>query len=77
MCTAPLLANIFLSSNIKLFNLGNFPVFGFKSLRFDKFVKESFKESRDFQLALKQAFESFLNKEKGGQTNMMGFNFKK
>ena len=32
------------------------------SARYDQFVKESFKESKDFQLALKQAFESFLNK---------------
>eukprot|EP00435_Cladocopium_sp_Y103_P060308 s405_g22.t1 len=31
--------------------------------KFDRFVKESFKESKDFQLALKQAFESFLNKD--------------
>lgn len=31
--------------------------------KYDHFVKESFKESKDFQLALKQAFESFLNKD--------------
>ncbi|CAK9101449.1 Cullin-3 (CUL-3) (Cullin-C) [Durusdinium trenchii] len=31
--------------------------------KYDRFVKESFKESKDFQLALKQAFESFLNKD--------------
>jgi len=31
--------------------------------KFDRFVKESFKEGKDFQLALKQAFESFLNKD--------------
>mmetsp|Transcript_14203 Transcript_14203/g.42309 ORF Transcript_14203/g.42309 Transcript_14203/m.42309 type:complete len:789 (-) Transcript_14203:234-2600(-) len=31
--------------------------------KYDQFVKESFKESKDFQLALKQAFESFLNKD--------------
>mmetsp|Transcript_13328 Transcript_13328/g.25129 ORF Transcript_13328/g.25129 Transcript_13328/m.25129 type:complete len:779 (+) Transcript_13328:73-2409(+) len=30
--------------------------------KYDQFVKDSFKESKDFQLALKQAFESFLNK---------------
>merc|ERR1719271_1826696 len=31
--------------------------------KYDQFVKESFKESKDFQLTLKQAFESFLNKD--------------
>ncbi|CAE8590926.1 unnamed protein product, partial [Polarella glacialis] len=31
--------------------------------KYDQFVKDSFKESKDFQLALKQAFESFLNKD--------------
>merc|ERR1719217_1652433 len=31
--------------------------------KYDKFVRDSFKESKDFQLALKQAFESFLNKD--------------
>jgi len=31
--------------------------------KYDQFVKESFKESKDFQLALKQALESFLNKD--------------
>jgi cullin 3 len=31
--------------------------------KYDQFVKESFKENKDFQLALKQAFESFLNKD--------------
>mmetsp|Transcript_111684 Transcript_111684/g.249546 ORF Transcript_111684/g.249546 Transcript_111684/m.249546 type:complete len:760 (-) Transcript_111684:285-2564(-) len=31
--------------------------------KYDQFVKESFKESKDFQLAMKQAFESFLNKD--------------
>merc|ERR1719456_52775 len=31
--------------------------------KYDVFVKESFKESKDFQLTLKQAFESFLNKD--------------
>ena len=29
----------------------------------DQFVKESFKEDTDFQLALKQAFETFLRKD--------------
>lgn len=31
--------------------------------KYDQFVRESFKENKDFQLALKQAFESFLNKD--------------
>jgi len=31
--------------------------------KYDQFVKESFKESKEFQLTLKQAFESFLNKD--------------
>lgn len=31
--------------------------------KYDQFVKESFRENKDFQLALKQAFESFLNKD--------------
>lgn len=31
--------------------------------KYDQFVRESFKESRDFQMSLKQAFESFLNKD--------------
>lgn len=31
--------------------------------KYDVFVKESFKENKDFQLALKHAFESFLNKD--------------
>uniref|UniRef100_A0A7S1FCU5 Cullin family profile domain-containing protein n=1 Tax=Noctiluca scintillans TaxID=2966 RepID=A0A7S1FCU5_NOCSC len=31
--------------------------------KYDQFVKESFRESKDFQLALKQAFEGFLNKD--------------
>jgi len=31
--------------------------------KYDQFVKESFKESKDFQLTLKHAFESFLNKD--------------
>merc|ERR1719281_1324310 len=31
--------------------------------KYDQFVRESFKESKDFQLAQKQAFESFLNKD--------------
>eukprot|EP00931_Biecheleriopsis_adriatica_P030370 TRINITY_DN17902_c0_g1_i1.p1 TRINITY_DN17902_c0_g1~~TRINITY_DN17902_c0_g1_i1.p1 ORF type:complete len:787 (+),score=219.46 TRINITY_DN17902_c0_g1_i1:64-2424(+) len=31
--------------------------------KYDQFVRESFKESKEFQLALKQAFESFLNKD--------------
>jgi len=31
--------------------------------KYDQFVRDSFKESKDFQLALKQAFESFLNKD--------------
>lgn len=32
-------------------------------VKYDQFVKESFKENKDSQLALKQAFESFLNKD--------------
>lgn len=31
--------------------------------KYDQFVKESFKENKEFQLTLKQAFESFLNKD--------------
>mmetsp|Transcript_41983 Transcript_41983/g.94338 ORF Transcript_41983/g.94338 Transcript_41983/m.94338 type:complete len:789 (+) Transcript_41983:1-2367(+) len=31
--------------------------------KYDQFVKSSFRESKDFQLALKQAFEGFLNKD--------------
>eukprot|EP00397_Hematodinium_sp_SG-2012_P003195 GEMP01003203.1.p1 GENE.GEMP01003203.1~~GEMP01003203.1.p1 ORF type:complete len:773 (+),score=115.20 GEMP01003203.1:90-2408(+) len=31
--------------------------------KYDVFVKESFKENKEFQLALKQAFESFLNRD--------------
>jgi len=31
--------------------------------KYDQFVKDSFKESKEFQLTLKQAFESFLNKD--------------
>merc|ERR1719281_1371163 len=31
--------------------------------KYDQFVKESFKESKDFQLTLKQAFESFVNQD--------------
>merc|ERR1719456_804878 len=31
--------------------------------KYDAFVKESFKECKDFQMALKQAFEGFLNKD--------------
>merc|ERR1719456_556868 len=31
--------------------------------KYDVFVKESFKESKDFQMALKQAFEGFLNRD--------------
>eukprot|EP00929_Paragymnodinium_shiwhaense_P119379 TRINITY_DN91272_c0_g1_i1.p1 TRINITY_DN91272_c0_g1~~TRINITY_DN91272_c0_g1_i1.p1 ORF type:complete len:769 (+),score=209.87 TRINITY_DN91272_c0_g1_i1:168-2474(+) len=31
--------------------------------KYDQFVKESFRESKEFQLTLKQAFESFLNKD--------------
>ncbi|CAK0911605.1 unnamed protein product [Prorocentrum cordatum] len=31
--------------------------------KYDQFVKESFKENKEFQIAQKQAFESFLNKD--------------
>merc|ERR1719245_1628732 len=31
--------------------------------KYNQFVKDSFKENKDFQLSLKQAFESFLNKD--------------
>eukprot|EP00928_Gymnodinium_smaydae_P013194 TRINITY_DN1481_c0_g3_i1.p1 TRINITY_DN1481_c0_g3~~TRINITY_DN1481_c0_g3_i1.p1 ORF type:complete len:776 (-),score=148.13 TRINITY_DN1481_c0_g3_i1:319-2646(-) len=31
--------------------------------KYNQFVKESFKECKEFQIALKQAFESFLNKD--------------
>mmetsp|Transcript_33204 Transcript_33204/g.72436 ORF Transcript_33204/g.72436 Transcript_33204/m.72436 type:complete len:778 (+) Transcript_33204:129-2462(+) len=31
--------------------------------KYDQFTRESFKDSKDFHLALKQAFESFLNKD--------------
>ncbi len=31
--------------------------------KYDQFVQVSFKESKDFQQALKTAFESFLNKD--------------